>query len=514
MTTPSIFREAVAFCRGFFITPMDVNIINGVYLITDHGDRLFERVEDALSGGVSVLQYRNKEKDYSSRVAEARQLRELCISRGVTFIVNDDPRLAVESGADGVHLGQEDGSIGQAREILGAGKIVGISTHSPEEAARAEGEGADYIGFGAMYPTGSKQVRYMPGPGMLESVKAAVTLPVVAIGGITRDNAGPVIDAGADAIAVISAVLSHTQPALAATELSLLFNRRRAFPRGSVMTVAGSDSGGGAGIQADIKTITLLGSYASSAVTALTAQNTLGVSAIHGVPASFVAEQLDAVLGDIPVDVVKSGMLFSGEIIETVSRKLAAYGKRIFVLDPVMIAKGGSRLIGEDAVSALVEGLVPMAYLVTPNIPEAEALTSVSIKDENSMLEAARALHARGARNVLIKGGHLPCGDAVDVLFDGNNVNRFAAARIASVNTHGTGCTYASAIATFLAQGRPLPEAVAGAKDFVTAAIRLARQLGKGHGPVNHFLAAREVGKPLLNRDKGDEWDKNHELKT
>jgi hydroxymethylpyrimidine kinase/phosphomethylpyrimidine kinase/thiamine-phosphate diphosphorylase len=476
-------------------------MINGLYLITDHDDRLVERVADALSGGVSVLQYRNKVKDYPSRLAEAKQLRELCASRGVTFIVNDDPRLAAESGADGVHLGQEDGSVGQAREILGPSKIIGISTHTPEEALQAEAEGADYIGFGAMYPTGSKEVRHMPGPGLLNSVKKAVSLPVVAIGGITRDNAGPVIDAGADAIAVISAVLSHPEPGLAAAELSLLFNRRKAFPRGSVMTVAGSDSGGGAGIQADIKTITLLGSYASSVVTALTAQNTMGVSAIHGVPASFVAEQLDAVLGDIPVDVVKSGMLFSGEIIEALSQKLAAYGKRMFVLDPVMVAKGGSRLIGEDAVTALVERLIPMAYLVTPNVPETEALTGIVIKDEDSMLKAAQALHAHGARNVLIKGGHLPGGDALDILFDGNNFQRFQAARIDSVNTHGTGCSYASAIATFLAQGKPLPEAVARAKEFITAAIRLAGPLGKGHGPLNHFLAAREAGKPLSNRD-------------
>ncbi len=475
-------------------------MIRGLYLITDHGDRLSERVDEALAGGVSVLQYRNKEKDYPSRLAEALELRKMCASRGVTFIVNDDPHLAVESGADGVHLGQEDGNVKEARGILGPTKIIGISTHSLEEAVKAETEGADYIGFGSMYPTGSKEVKYMPGPGLLNSAKAAVTVPVVAIGGITRDNAGPVIDAGADAIAVISAVLSHPEPGLAATELSLLFNRRKPFPRGSVLTVAGSDSGGGAGIQADIKTITLLGSYASSAVTALTAQNTTGVSAIHGVPASFVSQQLDAVLGDIPVDVVKSGMLFSGEIIEAFSQKLAVYGKRMFVLDPVMVAKGGSRLIGEDAVTALIERLMPLAYLVTPNVPEAEVLTGIVIHDEDSMVNAAEALFSLGARNVLIKGGHLSGDDARDILFDGKNVRRFTAARVDSVNTHGTGCSFASAIATFLAQGKPLPEAVARAKEFITAAIRLAGPLGKGHGPVNHFLAALETGKPFIQQ--------------
>jgi hydroxymethylpyrimidine kinase/phosphomethylpyrimidine kinase/thiamine-phosphate diphosphorylase len=468
-------------------------MINGLYLITDHGNRLAERVADALAGGASVLQYRNKEKDYPSRLVECSELRRICASHGVTFIVNDDVRLAAESGADGVHLGQEDGTVAKARDVLGPGKIIGVSTHTIEEAQKAEEEGADYIGFGAMYPTGSKEVQYMPGPALLKSVRAKVTLPIVAIGGITRDNAGPVIDAGADAVAVISAVLSHHEPGLAATELALLFNRRKTFPRGSVLTVAGSDSGGGAGIQADIKTITLLGGYASSVITALTAQNTLGVNAIQGIPASFVAEQLDAVLGDIPVDVVKTGMLFSGEIIETIADKLVAYGKRILVLDPVMVAKGGSRLIGEDALRILIGRLLPLAYLATPNIPEAEALTGIEIKDEASMVDAARALHHLGARNVLIKGGHLDADYAPDILFDGRDIRRYSTRRIDSANTHGTGCSFASAIAAFLAQGEPLPSAVAKAKKFITAAISHAMPLGMGHGPINHFLAARET---------------------
>ncbi|MBP1752033.1 MAG: thiE thiD [Geobacteraceae bacterium] len=361
-------------------------MIKGLYLITDHGENLMERVRKALAGGISILQYRNKVQDYPARLAECRELRQLCASSGVTFIVNDDLRLATESGADGVHLGQEDGSVHLARGILGPGKIIGISTHSCDEAKQAEADGADYIGFGAMYPTGSKEVQFMPGPEALKTVKACVSLPVVAIGGITRDNAGTVLDAGADSLAVISAVLSHPQPVLAAAELRLLFNRRNPFPRGSVLTVAGSDSGGGAGIQADIKTITLLGGYASSAITALTAQNTLGVTSIFGIPASFVAEQLDAVLSDIPVDVVKTGMLFSAEIIGIIADKLAEYGKRIVILDPVMVAKGGSKLIGDDAITTLIERLLPLAYLVTPNIPEAEALTGLTIGDERGAM--------------------------------------------------------------------------------------------------------------------------------
>jgi hydroxymethylpyrimidine kinase/phosphomethylpyrimidine kinase/thiamine-phosphate diphosphorylase len=186
-------------------------------------------------------------------------------------------------------------------------------------------------------------------------------------------------------------------------------------------------------------------------------------------------------------------MLFSREIIETLADKLAANDKKMLVLDPVMVAKGGSRLIGEDAIATLVERLMPLAFLVTPNVPEAEALTGVTIVDEESMLQAAQVLIAMGARNVLIKGGHLPGRESVDILFDSGGFRRFSAARIATCNTHGTGCSYASAIAAFLAQGEPLPLAVARSKEFITTAISLAVPLGGGHGPVNHFAAAHKI---------------------
>jgi len=466
-------------------------MIKGLYLITDHNDRLIERVESALAGGVSCLQYRDKVKGHGARLAEGGALLSLCRKRGIPFIVNDDVRLAAELRADGVHLGQEDGSVAEARLALGPGAIIGVSTHSVEEALRAEAAGADYIGFGAMYPTGSKDVSHLPGPGALAEARKRVRVPITAIGGINRDNAAPVIDAGADAVAVISAVLSSTVPDLAAAELSLLFNRRLPYPRGSVLTVAGSDSGGGAGIQADIKTVTLLGGYAASVVTALTAQNTLGVSGIHGVPVSFVAEQLEAVLGDIPVHVVKTGMLYSAPIIEVLADALVRHRKRILVLDPVMIAKGGSSLVDDPAVAVLAERLLPLAYLVTPNVPEAERLTGLSIGDEPSMEEACRRLHTMGARNVFLKGGHLPGPEATDLLFDGATFRRFTTGRVDTPNTHGTGCTCASAIAAFLAGGEPLPVAVSRAKEFITAAIASAVPLGAGHGPVNHFMAAK-----------------------
>jgi len=468
-------------------------MIKGIYLITDDSSNLNERISQALSGAVSTLQYRNKGKDYHARLAEGRELQRLCAARSITFIINDDLKLAAELDADGLHLGQGDGYVKDARRILGPKKIIGVSTHSLEEALRAEADGADYIGFGAMYPTGSKKVSYMPGPAALTAVKSAVRIPVVAIGGINRDNAGAVIDAGADAIAVIAAVLASAEPGLASTELALLFNRRSAFPRGSVLTVAGSDSGGGAGIQADIKTITLLGSYASSAITALTAQNTQGVGSIHPTPTAFLSAQLDAVFGDIPVDVVKVGMLFSAEAVEVLAGKLLHFEKKLLILDTVMIAKGGMSLTSEESVNSMIKRLLPISYLITPNIPEAERLTGLTISTIKDMQRAARVLKQMGARNVLVKGGHLQGLDATDIFYDDSDFISYTTKKLINRHTHGTGCTYSSAIATFLAQGEPLPHAIARAKEFVTEAIKLALPMGKGQGPLNHYCATKNL---------------------
>lgn len=466
--------------------------IKGVYLITDQGDRLVERVLGAISGGISAVQYRNKKRNDPDRFNLGMELKEICARAKVPFIVNDDPELALALDADGLHLGQDDADPAEARRLLGPRKIIGVSTHNAVEALRAEVAGADYIGLGAMYPSTSKEIQNLAGPEALAAIRSRIRIPVVAIGGINRDNAVPLIDLGADAVAVIAAVLGHREPGLAAAELSLLFNRKTEYQRGRVLTIAGSDSGGGAGIQGDLKTITLLGSYGASVITALTAQNTRGVSDIHAPPPSFVGEQLDAVLSDIPVDVVKTGMLYSPEITALVADKLLEFNRKIVVVDPVMTAKGGSSLLARDALTVLKERLIPLSYLLTPNIPEAEKLTGLVIVDEEGMQEAARLLCRMGARNVLVKGGHLPEGVSVDILFDGSAFTRFPVPRILTKNSHGTGCTLASAIATFLAQGEPLPIAVARAKEFVTLAIKLAQPMGKGRGPVNHYLAARD----------------------
>lgn len=253
-----------------------------------------------------------------------------------------------------------------------------------------------------------------------------------------------------------------------------------------VLIIAGSDSSGGAGIQADIKTVTCLGGYAMTAITALTVQNTLGVSDVMAVPPDFIRAQAAACLDDIGADAIKTGMLGDVLTLEAVSEVVRAAG--IFtVVDPVMVAKGGHPLLADRAVDALKALMVPLADLLTPNTPEAEALTGLKITNEDDMRRAADALLDMGARAVLMKGGHLDTGpDVVDLLVTRKATHRFAAPRIDSRHTHGTGCTLASACAALMREGRPLEEAVGLAKDYIGGAIVMAPGLGEGHGPLRH----------------------------
>jgi hydroxymethylpyrimidine/phosphomethylpyrimidine kinase len=254
------------------------------------------------------------------------------------------------------------------------------------------------------------------------------------------------------------------------------------------LTIAGSDSGGGAGIQADLKTFAAMGVYGASAITAVTAQNTLGVSDWLAMPEALVAAQIDAVLGDIGADAVKTGMLANAALIETVAAKLGEHGVTNLVVDPVMVAKGGSKLLEDDAVEALVRALLPMALVVTPNISEAEALTGRRIRSWDDMREAAERIVAMGARSVVVKGGHFQGDASTDLYYDGAGFREYPARRIDTKNTHGTGCTFASAIAAGLAKGLDVPGAVALAKAYVTLAIQHAYAVGSRHGPVHHFF--------------------------
>lgn len=261
---------------------------------------------------------------------------------------------------------------------------------------------------------------------------------------------------------------------------------------GRVLVIAGSDSGGGAGIQADIKAITALGAYAATAVTALTAQNTMGVAGIHPAPPDFVRQQIEVVLDDIGADAIKTGMLADAGIIDLVVQSLAARAPDIpLVVDPVMIAKGGAALLEPAALAALRERLLPRATVLTPNIPEAEALTGMTITDAAGQEEAGRALCARGAGAVLVKGGHGDGPVVVDVLVGPSGVVRMESPRIVTRHTHGTGCTLASAIAAGLAQGLALEAAVRRARAYVQAAIAAAPGYGRGHGPLAHDVTVR-----------------------
>lgn len=254
------------------------------------------------------------------------------------------------------------------------------------------------------------------------------------------------------------------------------------------LTIAGSDSGGGAGIQADLKTFQELDVYGMSAITAITAQNTLGVHAVHPIPVDIVSKQIDAVAQDIGINALKTGMLFSSEIIEAVAAKIKEHKWEKVVVDPVMIAKGGSPLLQKEAILSIKRQLLPKTYLITPNTPEAEQLSGVIIKNEQDKRTAAKKLLDMGVKYVLIKGGHDDDqNESNDLLFDGDNFHSFKSPRYKTKNTHGTGCTFSAAITAELAKGSTIYDAVQTGKNFISAAIKEDLHLGLGHGPTNHW---------------------------
>ena len=252
------------------------------------------------------------------------------------------------------------------------------------------------------------------------------------------------------------------------------------------MTVAGSDSGGGAGIQADLKTFAALGAYGTSVLTAVTSQNTVGVAEVYELPETLIRSQFDAIVSDIGTDVVKTGMLSSAGIIATVADKIEEHSLANLVVDPVMVATSGDRLLREDAIDRLRTRLLPLARVVTPNSAEAEVLLGIKLETLEDHRDAARRIVEMGASAAVVKGGRGE-GPATDILFDGEEIREYTAERIHTTSTHGTGCTFASAIAVGLARGMAMQDAVAEAKEYVTAAIRRAFPMGRGHGPLNHL---------------------------
>lgn len=486
-----------------------------LYAVTDRswlkGGRLAERVEDALKGGVTFVQLREKHLHGGALLEEAREIRVLCRRYGVPLIINDDVELAAMVDADGVHVGQADMDVREARKRLGEGKIIGVSAHSVEEAVRAQNNGADYLGAGAVFATSTKKDAGGLAYETLQAICRAVDIPVVAIGGIGMENVHRLSGSGISGVAVVSALFAQEDIEAAARELKCRVRKvTESRPVGRVtkngpvrkvtedsqeriwtgLTIAGSDSSGGAGIQADIKTMFAHGGYAMSVVTALTAQNTLGVAGIMEVTPEFLAMQLDCIFTDIFPDAVKVGMVSSPELIGVIGEKLRAYEAENIVVDPVMVATSGARLMKEKAVSVLKKELLPLAAVVTPNIPEAEVLAGMEICSEREMEQAAQRIGEECHCAVLCKGGHRK-ETANDLLYDGQGFHWFYGERVDNPNTHGTGCTLSSAIAANLARGRTLSEAVEQAKRYLSLALADGLDLGKGKGPMNHGWCIR-----------------------
>ena len=514
-----------------------------LYLVTDRplaqGRDMGWIVSEAVAGGVTMVQLREKDCSTAEFIALARELKSTLQPLGIPLIINDRVDVALAVDADGVHIGQSDMPYETARALLGRDKIIGLSVETMDEVLAANALDVDYIGISPVYATPTKTDTFAPfGLEGIEEVMRLTRHRCVAIGGMNRGTIGNVIARGVEGVAVVSAIVAADSPRQASAELAKIIREKKqethlnppyeggleipayAVPSltgpmreerrlrrllvyqhqgvslaslrvGLVLTIAGSDSGGGAGIQADIKSISANGCFATSAITAVTAQNTLGVNAVEGLSIDIIEGQIDAVLSDIGTDSVKIGMLHSAEVVRCVARMLRKYGITNVVLDPVMVSTSGHRLIEESAIEVLKGELIPMARIITPNIPEAEILLGETISKQEELPEAARRLAKVYGVSVLLKAGHLVNDELIDILYNretGDTIE-LSAQHITTRNTHGTGCTLSSALAAQLAKGLSLTEAVRTAKQYINQAIiHGARyEIGHGHGPVAHF---------------------------
>lgn len=495
-----------------------------LYWVTDgHGleeAQWLQQVEEAVLGGVSCVQLRSKHASTRDLVRQGQALKALLRRHNVPLVINDRVDVALAVEADGLHLGQGDLSPVDARRCLPPHVWLGWSIDHASQLADALQQPVDYLAISPVFATPTKSDAAPPlGLDGLAWARSQTHLPLVAIGGIHADNIAQVMAAGADSVAVVRAISDAPDPRQAAQTLAQLVNAGRTAraqaqaaetaaqdatapaapsapaprlkaPR--VLSIAGSDSGGGAGIQADLKTIAALGCFGTTAITAVTAQNTVGVSAIQALPATFLAQQIDAVLSDIGTDAIKIGMLHDAEVVAVVANALSRYKVPHVVLDPVMVATSGDVLMAPDTMGVLIASLLPQVSLVTPNLDELGLLCGQTITSPEQALNCAAQLLRMGARAVLVKGGHLPGNTVVDTLVDASGVRlRLVAPRIHSVNLHGTGCTLSSAIASFLARGLALEDAITQAHAYVRAALEGSRLIhwGQGHGPLNHTHA-------------------------
>lgn len=488
---------------------MDFDLL--VYAVTDRAwtgeQTLPQQLETALKAGVTLVQLREKGADGEAFLREALEVKKLTDAYGVPLIINDNVEVAAACNASGVHMGQEDLElgldIGEVRRLMGPDKIIGVTAKTVEQARKAQAAGADYIGSGAVFGSSTKRDAVPMTMERLREITSAVSIPVVAIGGIHAGNAAALAGTGIAGLAVVSGIFGAEDIGAAVRELRRIAEQVCVLPkpqksRKKVLTIAGSDCSGGAGIQADLKTMTALGIYGMSVITALTAQNTTGVYGIADTEPEFVAKQMDCVFTDIFPDAVKIGMVSRKEIIAVIAEKLEEYGAKNIVLDPVMVSTSGSRLLAEDAMDELAARLLPLAAVMTPNIPEAELLAGIRVETEAQMEQAARLISEKYHGAVLVKGGH-QVETANDVLYRDGQCIWFKGKRINNPNTHGTGCTLSSAIACGLAEGRSVEESVARAKEYLSGALSANLDLGSGSGPLDHCFSS--VLFPAVNAD-------------
>lgn len=466
--------------------PVELNL----YAITDReclkGKDMKLHVELAIQGGATMIQLREKNVSTEELAKIAAELVPVCHKHGVKLIVNDDWKAAVISGADGVHVGLEDTSVAEIRAKTDTAFIIGATAKTVEQAKKAASQGASYIGVGAVFPSPTKKDAVRITPEKLREICRSVKIPAVAIGGISKENLWELRGCGNRGIAVVSAIFGAVNPYTASKELSELW--QKVYNTRTALTIAGSDCSGGAGIQADIKTMQAHGVYAMSAITALTAQNTTGVTSINEVPAEFIAQQIDMVFSDIRPDAVKIGMISSDETAAVIAERLKYWKADNIVVDPVAVATSGSALSNERAYETVKKLLFPISEIVTPNIPEAELITGIKINDLADMQKSAEMIVEKYGCNVFLKGGHLK-DSADDLLYRNNGKYKwFEGRKIDNSNTHGTGCTLSSAIAANLAYDFELAGAVEYAKQFVRDALGFDFNLGKGNGPLNHSL--------------------------
>lgn len=457
------------------------------YVITEarlRAGRLVDLAPSLVAAGAGVVQLRDRSLDADTLEAEAEACARAVQGAGGLFVVNDDVDLALRVGADGVHLGQADGALAEARRRLGPDVLIGRTSRGAAQLAAAEAEGADYASVSPVWETPTKPGRAPIGLAPVAAAARNATIPWFPLGGLDLRRTQRVAALGATRMAAVRAFTEADDPAAA---VRALVEALDVAPR--VLTVAGSDSGGGAGIQADIKAITAAGGFPLTAITALTAQSTVGVDAVHPAPPAFVRAQMESVIADIGIDGVKTGMLGDAQTVIAVAAALAELDPADevpIVVDPVMLAESGARLLAKGALQALRDQLLPLATVITPNYAEAGVLAD---RPDADPAELARALAVARGGPVIITGGHGPTGD--DILCDGDDTIRIPGERLPVATTHGAGCTHSATLAALLARGLPLAEAAAGAKAVATGAVAGGRPYGAGAGPVDVTRARR-----------------------